>query len=71
MASPSVKLYRELLKKTKLLPIRSRDYYRTHIRQNYIAHDDEQDKERLAEIVSTARRDAEWVVSKYAPPSEK
>jgi hypothetical protein len=43
---------------------RSRDYYRIHIRQNFIAHDDEQDEERLSEIVSKARKDAEWVVNK-------
>lgn len=35
-----------------------------HIRQNFIAHDDEKDGERLSEIVRKARKDAEWVVNK-------
>jgi len=35
-----------------------------HIRQNFIAHDDEKDGERLSEIVRKAKKDAEWVVNK-------
>ena len=42
----------------------ARDYYKMHIRQNFIAHDDESDGERIAEIMSKARKDAKWIVDK-------
>lgn len=45
---------------------KSRSYYRVHIRQNYTAHDDETDPERIVEIIEKAERDAAWVVEKVS-----
>ena len=44
----------------------TRSYYKVHIRENYIAHDDETDPQRIAEIVEKAKRDAAWVVEKVS-----
>ena len=43
---------------------RSWDYYRRHLKQNFINHDDEVDPERLEQIFKTARKDAEYLIQK-------
>lgn len=45
----------------------SRTYYRNYIRQNFVAHSDETDGDRLALMLRKARDDAAWVLRKYAP----
>lgn len=37
-----------------------------HIRENFLAHDDEADPERKAEIIDKAQKDADWVLQKVS-----
>ena len=43
---------------------RSWDYYRRHLKQNFVNHDDEVDPERLEQIFQTARSDADYLIEK-------
>ena len=42
----------------------SRQYYVVHVRQGFTAHGDEDDPERIDEIVKKAYQDADWIVQK-------
>ena len=94
MASAALRLYRELVRRTRQLPrwgprrgaelIRqrwfvwggseggaggggaraSRSYYRKHLKENFVAHQDETDAARVAEIMLKARQDADWILAK-------
>lgn len=67
MASLEVlSLYRELLRKSKLLPKTSWAYYGKYLRENFNAHIEEDDPERIKAIIVKAREDAKWVLEKYA-----
>ena len=43
---------------------KSQNYYKVHIRENYIAHNDETEPSRIAEIVDKAYKDADWIAQK-------
>ena len=45
---------------------KSQSYYRLHIRENFLAHDDEVEPGRLKEIVEKAQKDADWVLQKVS-----
>ena len=63
----SVALYRYLLKKIRThLPPEARDHYAHAARQGFVAFEDERDPQRIDQIVSRARVDAEWIVKKYS-----
>lgn len=63
----SVALYRFLLKQIKSnLPPEARDHYSHAARQGFVAFQDEKDPQRIDQIVSRARVDAEWLVKKYS-----
>ena len=49
---------------SELLCRKSQDYYKVHIRENYIAHNDETEPSRIAEIVDKAYKDADWIAQK-------
>ena len=36
------------------------------MRQNFVAHNDEQDEDRVHEMIDKAYKDAEWVVKKVS-----
>ena len=40
------------------------DYYQRHLRENFIAHDDEVDPARLVVIFQRARQDADYLIDK-------
>ena len=43
---------------------KSQDYYKVHIRENYIAHNNETEPSRIAEIVDKSYKDADWIAQK-------
>lgn len=42
------------------------DYYRRHLRENFVSHSEETQSDRLQIIFVRAERDAEWVVNKVS-----
>ncbi|KFP82613.1 LYR motif-containing protein 9, partial [Acanthisitta chloris] len=61
----SVQLYRYLLRCCRLLPADSlRQHYRHAIRQSFKVHADEDDPERIQQIIRRAIEDADWVMNK-------
>lgn len=65
MGSPAaLALYRELYRKTYLLPRSSLSYYRNALRSTFVNFNSEQDPERLKEIMDRGRKDAEWILQK-------
>ncbi|KAF7244315.1 LYR motif-containing protein 9 [Varanus komodoensis] len=68
--SPVVKgplqLYRYLLRCCKELPGKNvQDHYRHAIRQSFRVHADEDDPQRIQQIIQRAIEDANWVMQKY------
>ncbi|XP_050177675.1 LYR motif-containing protein 9 [Myiozetetes cayanensis] len=62
----AVQLYRYLLRCCRSLPEDSiRQHYRHHIRQSFKVHADEDDPERIQQIIKRAIEDADWVMNKY------
>ncbi|XP_027739668.1 LYR motif-containing protein 9 [Empidonax traillii] len=62
----AVQLYRYLLRCCRSLPDDSiRRHYRHHIRQSFKVHADEDDPERIQQIIKRAIEDADWVMNKY------
>ena len=59
-----VTLYRHLLRIVALLPKESQAYYKHHIRQGFKSHADEDDPERIQQIISRAMEDAKWIAQK-------
>eukprot|EP00210_Caulerpa_lentillifera_P005595 g5352.t1 len=57
-----LQLYRELLRSIRLLPRDSWTYYRRYLRENFKAHAEEEDTERVQLMIKKARQDAEWVL---------
>ncbi|KAK9810627.1 hypothetical protein WJX73_005823 [Symbiochloris irregularis] len=62
----ALRFYRECLRKTSQLPRKTQTYYRQLLRQNFIAHDDETETERIEQIITQGREAADWVMQKYA-----
>lgn len=65
MTQAAVHLYRKLFRRTRELPRASWDYYRRHLRENFVSHSEESQSDRLQTMFARAERDAEWVVNKY------
>ncbi|KAM6296751.1 LYR motif-containing protein 9 [Aegotheles albertisi] len=64
----SVQLYRYLLRCCKQLPEENiRQHYRHAIRQSFKVHADEDDPERIQQIIKRAIEDADWVMDKKLP----
>ncbi|BFZ18866.1 hypothetical protein BsWGS_21905 [Bradybaena similaris] len=61
-----VQLYKYLLKCTRQLPIEAQEYYKHHIRMGFKSHADENDTERIQQIINRAIEDADWILKKYA-----
>ncbi|XP_062505286.1 LYR motif-containing protein 9-like [Corticium candelabrum] len=61
----STALYRHLLRCVALLPKEVQPYYKHHVRQGFKSHEDEDDPERIEEIVMRSRQDAQWILNKY------
>ncbi|KAM9208115.1 LYR motif-containing protein 9 isoform 1-T2 [Dugong dugon] len=67
-----LQLYRYLLRCCQQLPTKGiREHYRHAIRQNFQVHADEDDPERIQQIIKRAIEDADWLmnkVSSWLPP---
>lgn len=61
----AIALYRDLLKQIKKLPRNSRQYYRQNLKGGFINHSEESDPERLEQLIQGARKDAEFILTKY------
>nr|XP_025962581.1 LYR motif-containing protein 9 isoform X1 [Dromaius novaehollandiae]XP_025962598.1 LYR motif-containing protein 9 isoform X1 [Dromaius novaehollandiae]XP_025962617.1 LYR motif-containing protein 9 isoform X1 [Dromaius novaehollandiae]XP_025962625.1 LYR motif-containing protein 9 isoform X1 [Dromaius novaehollandiae]XP_025962635.1 LYR motif-containing protein 9 isoform X1 [Dromaius novaehollandiae]XP_025962644.1 LYR motif-containing protein 9 isoform X1 [Dromaius novaehollandiae]XP_02596265 len=62
----SLQLYRYLLRCCKQLPEENiRQHYRHAIRQSFKVHADEDNPERIQQIIKRAIEDADWVMNKY------
>ncbi|GFN84793.1 lyr motif-containing protein 9-like [Plakobranchus ocellatus] len=70
MKSPTG-LYKHLLRCVKKLPPEAQAYYKHHIRQGFKSHSDEDDPERIKQIMDRAMEDAEWVILKYKEKEKK
>ncbi|KAM9257178.1 LYR motif-containing protein 9 [Cariama cristata] len=62
----SLQLYRYLLRCCKQLPEENiRQHYRHAVRQSFKVHADEDNPERIQQIIKRAIEDADWVMNKY------
>nr|XP_031362308.1 LYR motif-containing protein 9 isoform X3 [Lonchura striata domestica] len=62
----SLQLYRYLLRCCRRLPPGPvQQHYRHAIRQSFKVHADEDDPERIQQIIKRAIEDADWVMNKY------
>ncbi|KAL4647221.1 LYR motif-containing protein 9 isoform X3 [Arapaima gigas] len=62
-----VQLYRYLLRCCKLLPTAPMQrHYRHAVRQGFNSHADEDDPERIWQIIRRAIVDADWILEKYS-----
>uniref|UniRef100_A0A8C9W6P9 LYR motif-containing protein 9 n=1 Tax=Scleropages formosus TaxID=113540 RepID=A0A8C9W6P9_SCLFO len=58
-------LYRYLLRCCKLLPTAAMEqHYRHAVRQGFNSHSDEDDPERIQQIIKRAIDDADWILEK-------
>ncbi|KAM4701772.1 LYR motif-containing protein 9 isoform 1-T2 [Discoglossus pictus] len=61
-----LQLYRYLLRCCKQLPNENLQWYYKHsVRQSFRVHADENDPERINQIIKRAIEDADWVMNKY------
>ncbi|XP_038615433.1 LYR motif-containing protein 9 [Tachyglossus aculeatus] len=61
-----LQLYRYLLRCCRLLPTKDiQAHYKHAIRQSFRVHADEDDPERIQQIIRRAVEDADWVMNKY------
>ncbi|XP_029468725.1 LYR motif-containing protein 9 [Rhinatrema bivittatum] len=61
-----LQLYRYLLRCCRLLPTESvQQHYKHAIRQSFRVHADEDDPERIQQIIRRAIEDADWILNKY------
>ncbi|XP_032056581.1 LYR motif-containing protein 9 isoform X1 [Aythya fuligula] len=66
LVQTSLQLYRYLLRCCKQLPEENiRQHYRHAIRQSFKVHADEDNPERIQQIIKRAIEDADWVMNKY------
>ncbi|XP_048468564.1 LYR motif-containing protein 9 [Rhincodon typus] len=67
-----VQLYRYLFRCCKQLPAKNiQQHYKHAIRQNFKVHADEDDPERIKQIIKRAIEDADWILSKYKHMKQK
>ncbi|XP_066454702.1 LYR motif-containing protein 9 isoform X2 [Eleutherodactylus coqui] len=61
-----LQLYRYLLRCCKQLPNENLQHHYKHaVRQSFRVHADEDDSERIQQIIKRAIEDADWVMNKY------
>ena len=60
----SLLLYRHLLRASKALPHDSQSYYKTYLREHFIAFSDEEDSERRLQILQRGKEQGLWVLKK-------
>ena len=58
-------LYKFLLKTCSALPPEAGKFYKTAVRKEYQQHKDEEDTERIEQIINRAVMDAKWILQKY------
>ncbi|KAG5447852.1 LYR motif-containing protein 9 [Clonorchis sinensis] len=61
--STPVQLYRHLLRRIRSLPQPVQEHYRHH---QFNSHSDEEDPVRIAQLITKATEDMEWLVKKYS-----
>ena len=59
-------LYKYLHRQTELLPRLAAAHYKDSIRRGYGQHTEEDDPDRVKQIIEKAIQDAEWIVKKYS-----
>lgn len=64
-------LYRFLLRQCKKLPKNAADYYKHQVRQSFNSHADENNAERIQQIIKRAIEDSEWIVKQYSKERKK
>ena len=64
-ARESRRLYRELMRKIRLLPEETKGYYLAYTRENFVSYADEDEPNRIRELQQLAQRHAQWVMEKY------
>ncbi|CAI9615928.1 unnamed protein product [Staurois parvus] len=65
MVHKPLQLYRYLLRCCKQLPNENLQHYYKHaVRQSFQVHADEDDPERIQQIIKRAIEDADWVMNK-------
>jgi len=58
-------LYKFLLQTCSRLPPDASKFYKTAVRTEYDQHREEDDPERIQQIMERAVKDAEWILKKY------
>lgn len=58
-------LYKVLFRTCDKLPKDAAKFYKQAVRKEYDQHRDEEDKERIQQIMERAQRDASWILNKY------
>lgn len=58
-------LYRCLLRRLASLPEDAHQYYKHRIRQEYSTHSDEDNPDRIEQIMQRAVVDVDWIAKKY------
>jgi len=58
-------LYKVLLRTCDQLPANAGKFYKQSVRKEFDQHRDEQDSERVEQIMERAQRDAQWILNKY------
>jgi len=58
-------LYKFLLQTCSELPPEASKFYKTAVRTEYDQHREEDDHERIQQIMERAVKDAEWILQKY------
>lgn len=64
-ANKALALYKHLLKECEKLPEAPKKHYRFMIKQSFKQHIDETDPERIAQIITRANQDVQWILKKY------
>ncbi|XP_036197957.1 LYR motif-containing protein 9 [Myotis myotis] len=61
-----LQLYRYLLRCCRQLPTKGiQEHYRHAVRQSFRVHSDEDNPERIQQIIKRAIEDADWIMNKY------
>lgn len=58
-------LYKYLIRSCNKLPHDASKYYKESVRKEYEQHCEEDDPERIQQIMERAVKDAEWILNKY------
>mmetsp|Transcript_31686 Transcript_31686/g.49550 ORF Transcript_31686/g.49550 Transcript_31686/m.49550 type:complete len:84 (-) Transcript_31686:45-296(-) len=62
---PSVRLYKAMLRQIEKFEPNTASYYRYYVRQNFASHLEEDDLERINEIIARAEGDSLYIIAKY------